>query len=218
MRPEKLAEPMDGPTLEWMRRQSAKYQAVVTGSLIIAENGKFYNRLLWVKPDGSFEFYSKRHLFRMAGEDKHYDFGRGRIIPELFGWRICPLICYDLRFPVWCRNQWRMIDGMLVPDYDVLLFVANWPERRSHAWKTLLMARAMENLSYVVGVNRIGNDGNFVFHSGDSAIIDFKGEPVKSAIFASEDIISARLSHQLISEFRQSFPAGLDADVFYIAH
>jgi omega-amidase len=214
MRAEKLGEPMDGPTLAWMQRKAAKTKAVVTGSFIVEEKGSYFNRLLWVRPDGSYEYYNKRHLFRMAGEDKHFSAGDKKLIVELNGWKVCPLVCYDLRFPVWSRNRWTSEGNSLVADYDLLLYVANWPERRAHAWKTLLMARAMENLCYVVGLNRIGNDGHFTFHAGESAIIDFKGEIVKSAIFAKEEIISSNLSAQLLEEFRKSFPAGMDADPF----
>lgn len=214
MNPAKLAEKTEGETLAWMRAQSAKTGAVITGSFIASEGEKYFNRLLWVRPDGTYERYDKRHLFRMAGEEKKYEAGKERIIVELQGWKICPLVCYDLRFPAWSRNHWTNESGELRADYDLLIYVANWPERRAHPWKTLLMARAIENLSYVIGVNRIGNDGNFIFHSGDSAIIDFKGEHLKSAIFAKEEIISASLSYQQLAEFRSAFPAGMDADAF----
>jgi omega-amidase len=210
----KLAEAANGPTLEWMRAKAAKYNSVITGTYIAEENGNYFNRLLWVRPDGTFEQYDKRHLFRMVGEDKVFAAGEKKLIVDLHGWKVCPMVCYDLRFPVWSRNRWDKQDNELVADYDLLIYVANWPERRSHPWKTLLMARAMENISYVVGLNRIGNDGNFIFHSGDSAIVDFKGEHLKSAIFAKEDIISATLSWQSLAEFRTAFPAGMDADAF----
>ena len=214
MNPAKLAEPANGPTLAWMQEQSQRLNAVITGSIIAEDKGKFYNRLLWVKPDGSFAHYDKRHLFRMAGEEQKFAFGEEKLIVDLHGWKICPLVCYDLRFPVWSRNRWKKADGALVADYDVLIYVANWPERRNHPWKTLLMARAIENQSYVIGVNRVGNDGNFMFHSGDSAIIDFKGEHLKSAVIGREEILTATLSSQLLNEFRASFPAGMDADDF----
>lgn len=214
MNPAKLAEPANGPTLAWMRVQAAKHNAVITGSFIAEEGGNYFNRLLWVRPDGTFEQYDKRHLFRLAGEEKVFAAGDKKLIVDLHGWKVCPLVCYDLRFPVWSRNRWKYEGGELSADYDLLIYVANWPERRSHPWKTLLMARAIENLSYVVGLNRIGNDGNFIFHSGESAIIDFKGEPLKSAIFAKEDIVTVTLTWQALAEFRTAFPAGMDGDEF----
>jgi predicted amidohydrolase len=214
MHPKKFAEPMDGPTLGWMQRQASLYNTVVTGSFIAEEGGNYFNRLLWVRPDGTYVHYDKRHLFRLAGEEKQYVAGTEKIIVDLHGWKVCPLICYDLRFPVWSRNRWKNDVGHLTADYDLLLYVANWPERRSKVWKTLLMARAMENNSYVVGVNRVGNDGDNVMHAGESAIIDFKGEHLKTAIIAREEIISDKLSYQLLTEFRKSFPAGMDADNF----
>lgn len=216
MNPSKLAEKMDGPTLAWMQEQARRRNVVITGSVIIEENEKYYNRLLWVRPDGTFEQYDKRHLFRLAGEEKQFAFSEKKLIVDLHGWKICPLVCYDLRFPVWSRNRWKKEGETLVADYDALIFVANWPERRSHPWKTLLMARAIENQSYVVGLNRVGNDGNFFFHSGDSAIIDFKGEHLKTAVIGREEIITATLSWQLLAEFRAGFPAGMDADRFQL--
>jgi len=214
MNAQKLAEPTDGPTLAWMQKQASVLNAVVTGSFIAEDKGKFFNRLMWVRPDGTFAHYDKRHLFRMAGEEKIYSPGEKKIIVDLHGWKVCPLVCYDLRFPVWSRNRWTKTETDLVADYDLLIYVANWPERRVLAWKTLLMARAMENISYVVGVNRIGNDGNNIFHSGDSAILDFKGASIKNAVISREEIISDKLSYQLLKEFRTSFPAGMDADNF----
>ena len=212
MQPRKLAEQENGPTLDWMRREASLLQASITGSVIIEEDGLFFNRLFWVRPDGSYEKYDKRHLFRMAGEDRHYAAGQKRIVVNLHGWSVCPLVCYDLRFPAWSRNRWRQEQNGLAAEYDLLLYIANWPEVRSHAWKTLLMARAIENLSYVVGLNRVGNDANNIYHSGDSAIINFRGEPEKTAIIGREEIITEKLSWQLLMEFRQRFPAGMDAD------
>ena len=217
MNPTKLAEKTDGPTLAWMREQAARLNAVITGSIIAEEGGNYFNRLLWVRPDGSFEQYDKRHLFRMGNEDQHYAAGLKKIIVDLHGWKICPLVCYDLRFPVWSRNRWKKENGKLIADYDVLLYVANWPERRAHPWKTLLMARAIENNAYVIGLNRVGNDGNFMYHSGDSAIIDYKGDHLKTAVMGREEIITTTLSYQLLAEFRAAFPAGLDADEFTIS-
>jgi omega-amidase len=217
MQPKKFAETMDGPTLAWMQLQAMTWNTVVTGSYIVEEAGNYYNRLFWVRPDGSYVHYDKRHLFRLAGEEKHYVAGTKKIIVDLHGWKVCPLVCYDLRFPVWSRNRWKNIEGHLTADYDLLVYVANWPERRSKVWKALLMARAMENNSYVIGVNRVGNDGDNIMHAGESAIIDFKGEPLKTGIIAREEIISEKLSYQQLTEFRKSFPAGLDADEFTLA-
>lgn len=214
MNPAKFAEKNNGPTFEWMQAKAAKLNAVICGSFMTETDGKYFNSLLWVRPDGTFEQYNKRHLFRMAGEDKVFDAGDSKRIIDLHGWKVCPLVCYDLRFPVWSRNRWTQNGTELTADYDLLIYVANWPERRSHPWKTLLMARAIENNAYVIGLNRIGNDGNFIFHSGDSAIIDFKGEHLKSAIFANEEIISATLTYQQLADFRTAFPAGMDADDF----
>ncbi len=216
MNPLKLGEPTDGPTLEWMRKQASTYNTVVTGSFIAYEDGNYYNRLLWVRPDGSYEQYDKRHLFRLAGEEKKFTAGTKKLIVNLHGWNVCPLVCYDLRFPVWSRNRWTIQDDHMVSDYDLLLYVANWPERRSIAWKTLLMARAIENLSYVVGLNRIGNDGDNVLYTGDSAIIDFKGDHIKSAIISRDEIISEKLSYRELFDFRTRFPAGMDGDEFRI--
>ena len=165
------AEPMNFTTMKWMKQQAAQTGAVVTGSCIIKEKGHYFNRLLWVEPNGEVDTYDKRHLFRMAKEDETFTMGQTRIVKEWKGWRICPLICYDLRFPVWSRNE-QLEDGM---DYDLLLYVANWPAARISAWDTLLQARAIENLSYVVGVNRVGEDENGKTYNGHSLIVDQKG-------------------------------------------
>ena len=209
-----IAEPMKMTSFRWMQQMAAQTGAVVTGSYVVQEGGAFFNRLFWVEPNGSFDTYDKRHLFRMAGEDQTYTAGSQRIVKEWKGWRICPLICYDLRFPVWSRNR-IIADSPLQLDYDLLIYVANWPAVRRNPWNTLLQARAIENLSYVVGVNRVGADGNGVPHSGDSAIIDFKGE----VLFRETD---KEITHQqtlLLDElraFRTKFPAYLDADEFSI--
>jgi predicted amidohydrolase len=182
---------------------------MLTGSIIIEEDNKFYNRLLWVLPNGQVAYYNKRHLFAFAGEDKAYTPGNKRLIAQVNGWKICLQICYDLRFPVWSRKQ--------TPDeYDILLYVANWPERRNHAWKTLLCARAIENQSYVVGVNRVGKDGHQINHSGDSMIIDPMGQVLyyKSS---DEDIVYMELEKEVVVEARERFPFGKDADGFTIA-
>ncbi|MEM1328512.1 MAG: amidohydrolase [Bacteroidota bacterium] len=162
-----LAESMDGKSVAWMAQQSEKYDAAVVGSLIIQENDKYYNRLIFMRPDGTLDRYDKRHLFGMAGEDETYTAGMTRLQVEWRGWQICPLICYDLRFPVWSRNT---------SDYDLLLYIANWPMTRSFHWKSLLIARAIENQSFTIGVNCVGKDGNGYLYSGDSTIISPAGE------------------------------------------
>lgn len=212
----KLAEPSNGPTLNWMRALAGLKNAAITGSIIVEENGLFFNRMYWVNPDGTSFHYDKRHLFRMAGEDRFYAPGRQRLIIEYNNWKICLMVCYDLRFPVWSRNRFRNIEGTMDAEYDLLIYVANWPERRSHAWKTLLMARAIENQAYVIGVNRVGNDVNFIYHSGDSGVYNFKGEVITTGIISAEEIVNASLSMQDLLDFRKAFPTGLDADHFAI--
>lgn len=203
----KMAEPMNLTAFKWMRQQAKQTGAVIAGSVIIKEGENFFNRLLWMTPEGQFSHYDKRHLFRMAGEDKIYSSGLSKIIPEIKGWKILPLICYDLRFPVWSRN--------VNNSFDLLLYVANWPAPRRHAWNTLLKARAIENLCYVAGLNRIGEDGKGLQYSGDSAIIDFKGEELYS-FGEKEQHQTLTLSHTALKEFRDKFPAYLDADGFSI--
>jgi omega-amidase len=205
MEASQLAEEAEGPTLQWMREQAAKHQAVITGSVIVREGENYFNRLFWVRPEGTYEHYNKRHLFRMAKEHHTYTPGSEKLLVELKGWNICPLVCYDLRFPVWSRNK----DSQ----YDLLLYVANWPKPRSSAWSILLQARAIENLAYVVGVNRVGTDGNGNPYSGDSAIIHPKGYKLLETTEA-EGMHTITLSKQELDDFREAFPAHLDADDF----
>ncbi len=210
-----VAEPMNLTTVRWLKQMAAQTGAVVTGSYIVQEKGQYFNRLIWMQPDGQFDTYDKRHLFRMAGEDTVYSAGTSRLVKEWKGWRICPLICYDLRFPVWSRNQQA---GPNATDfaYDLLLYVANWPAARRNAWNVLLQARAIENLSYVVGVNRVGEDGNGHPYSGDSAVIDYKGD----VLFHQTDteiVHQQTLSLDELSAFRAKFPANLDADSFTLS-
>jgi predicted amidohydrolase len=202
-----LAEPMNFRVFKWMKQQAAQTKAIVTGSVIIQEKGKFYNRLLWMEPDGSYSVYDKRHLFRMAGEEQIYSAGTDRIIKEVKGWRILPLICYDLRFPVWSRNVNNA--------YDMLIYVANWPSVRSLAWKTLLQARAIENISYVIGVNRIGEDANGLEYSGDSLVVNFKGDFLHNSENRDE-IYTHTFKKEELETFRRKFPTYLDADFFRI--
>ncbi|RPH58038.1 MAG: amidohydrolase [Burkholderiales bacterium] len=199
-----LAEDMDGPTVDWMREEAAALGCVIAGSLIVRDGGRCYNRLVWARPDGSLEHYDKRHLFRLAGEQEHYAAGTRRLVVTLKGWRVCPMICYDLRFPVWSRSR---------GDYDLLLYVANWPQRRALAWSALLRARAIENQSYVVGVNRIGKDGNGTAYAGDSVAVDFLGQPLSSE-GGGDRVETAVLDLESLRACRDSFPAHLDADRF----
>jgi omega-amidase len=241
-----VAEPMNFTTFKWMKQQAKQAQAVVMGSFIVKEGENIYNRLLWMRPDGSYETYDKRHLFRMGGENNHFAGGTERLIVELKGWRICPLICYDLRFPVWSRNVLkeevrqetggkevgRNGDGIqeieegnthdlrphtsyLSLDYDLLIYVANWPAVRSQVWDILLQARAIENQSYCIGVNRVGRDGMDLDYSGNSAVIDFKGNQTFYQK-DSEIIHNQILSKKELEDFRTKFPAYLDADFFSV--
>lgn len=207
MAPERLAEPMDGPSVKWMKDMAAKYRCILTGSLIIEEEGNYYNRLLWVQPNGQLGYYDKRHLFGYGDEDKHYTPGSKRLIAQVNGWRICLLICYDLRFPVWARNQ----DA----EYDAIIYVANWPERRSLAWKTLLQARAIENMSYVVGVNRVGVDGKDIAYSGDSSVFGPLGEMLWQQT-GSEAVHTVTLDKETLTNARHHFPFLNDADKFLL--
>ena len=208
MRPEVLAETMDGPTVSWMRRIAIENKLVVSGSVIIEDNGEYFNRLIWMLPNGQHGIYDKRHRFAFAGEDEYYSAGSRRLIASVNGWKLNLLVCYDLRFPVWARQQQP-------GEYDVLVYVANWPERRNHAWKTLLQARAIENQCYVVGVNRVGNDGNNIYYSGDSMVIDPLGETLYHKVHA-EDIYTHPLSKDKLEEVRSKFPFWKDADTFRI--
>ena len=198
-----LAEDLEGPTLAWMRDMAQQLRAHITGSVIIREDGVFFNRLLWVQPDGAFHTYDKRHLFRMSDEHNVYAAGREVLTVTLKGWRLRPFICYDLRFPIWCRNRRQA--------YDLAVFVANWPAARASHWRTLLRARAIENQSYVVGVNRVGTDGNGLTYCGDSTIIDPQGA-VRYHAEDREDIATLTLSRQDLDDYREAFPAWKDAE------
>jgi len=213
MQPERLAEKMDGETIEWMKMLSNKNSIVLTGSVMIEENGKFYNRLLWVLPNGQLGYYDKRHLFAYAEEDQHYSPGKKRLIASVKGWKINLQVCYDLRFPVWARQSFDSDQDNA--EYDVLIYVANWPERRSHAWKTLLCARAIENQCYVIGVNRVGDDGKNIHYSGNSLVIDPMGQ-VLYHMAEEEDINTITLSKEKLEEARTKFPFLHDADDFTI--
>lgn len=212
MLPEGKAEEMEGATQTWMQTLAAELDAVVVGSLIVEENGQFFNRLLAVGPEGLLTRYDKRHLFRMAGEDENYASGQQSSVFEVKGWRINPLVCYDLRFPVWSRNTSSELPRL---NYDVLLYVANWPEVRVSHWKTLLKARAIENQAYCLGVNRVGTDGNGVVYSGDSAAIDYMGTVLATATREAK-LLNVSLDWKGLERYREKFPVWQDADPFRI--
>ena len=202
---ENLAEKMNGKTMKWMVEQAKKYKSVITGSIIIKEKNKYYNRLIWMRPNGTHEYYDKKHLFGLGEEDKHYTAGSKKLFVELKGWKICPAICYDLRFPIWLRNTNE--------EYDMLLIVANWPERRSLHWRSLIPARAIENQAFVVAVNRVGHDGNEVYHSGDSMCIDPNGKVIYYKP-NDEDLYTFTINKNDVTEARSSFPFLKDGDSF----
>jgi len=213
MRPDILAESEPGVGLQWMQKMAMQKNAVITGSISVKEKDSYYNRLYWVEPSGTYQFYNKRHLFRMANEDKHYTAGKEKLITKLNTWNVCPMVCYDLRFPVFSRN--RCINGIW--DYDVLIYVANWPAARAYPWKQLLIARAIENQCYVIGVNRVGDDGNGIAHSGNSCVINPRGEIISEIPPNEEKVENLCLDRTALDEFRKIFPVGLDADGFEIS-
>lgn len=213
MKPEQLAEKMDGPAVQWMKKLAASKKIILTGSLIIEDEGNYFNRLIWMLPNGQYGYYDKRHLFAYGEEDKHYAAGSKRLIASVNGWKINLMVCYDLRFPVWSRQQFDEEQNF---EYDVLIYVANWPERRNLAWKSLLRARAIENQCYVIGVNRVGNDGNDIYHSGDSMVIDPLGEILYEKAH-EEDVFTIQLSKERLKEVREKFQFWRDADEFEIS-
>jgi omega-amidase len=208
-----LAEPMNFHTTKWMKNMASKTGALILGSIIIKEGNSFFNRLIWMQPDGVHKTYDKRHLFRMGEEDKVYTSGNTLLIGEWKGWKICPLVCYDLRFPVWSRNRFNKKTQSL--DYDLLVYVANWPAIRSKHWQTLLKTRAIENQSFVVGANRVGADGKGILYDGHSVVISPKGETMIESI-GEETIQTLELNKQELTDWRAKFPAYLDADDFKI--
>lgn len=199
-----LAETMDGATVNWMRSQARELDAAIYGSVIITEGGKTYNRGIFVAPDGQLTTYDKRHLFRMAEEFLHYTPGDQRVVVKWRGWRLLLQICYDLRFPVFARNR---------GDYDAILYVANWPELRRYPWSQLLIARAIENQCYVIGVNRVGMDGKGHHYSGDSVSVDPRGDPDQMEA-SKEGVLDVVLHREALEDFRMKFPVGKDADDF----
>lgn len=229
MQPAKLAEPMDGATVHWMKKTAAAKRVVLCGSVIIEENEEYFNRLIWMLPNGQYGLYDKRHLFAYAGEHEQYSPGQKRLIASVKGWKINLQVCYDLRFPVWSRQQMKDSaddaedsslqlnnePGPLLPEYDLLIYVANWPERRNHAWKTLLQARAIENQCYTAGVNRVGEDGNGYYHSGDSMIVDPLGEVLYTKAH-EEEVFTCTLEKEKLEAVRNKMPFLDDADAFHI--
>lgn len=206
MEVERAAEPAGGPTTAWLQRLADQVGAVVAGSVITSEQGSYYNRLLWAEPGGRLRHYDKRHLFRMAGEHEHFTPGRAAWTVEWRGFKVCPLVCYDLRFPVFSRRRAEL-------DYDLLIYVANWPAARSYAWRQLLVARAIENQAFVAGVNRVGEDGSGIAHQGDSRVCDFLGQPLAD-LLDGPSVHTVELDLGALRAFRERFPAHLDADRF----
>ena len=211
MQPALFAETMEGETVQWMKEIAETNKIIVTGSIIIEVDGKYYNRLIWMLPNGQLGYYDKHHLFAFGEEDKHYTAGNKRLIASVKGWKINLMICYDLRFPVWSRQQITETEN----EYDLLIYVANWPERRIHAWKTLLCARAIENQCYVAGVNRVGKDNKNIYHSGNSLVIDPLGQ-VLYHMADEEDVFTITLQKEDLDKARTQFPFWKDADVFTI--
>ncbi len=210
----KLAQSMDGVLVKAISKWAKQYGSAIIGSFICQEYGKYFNRLLFVHPDGKIEKYDKRHLFRMANEADYFSPGTERLIVNYKGWRIMPLVCYDLRFPVWSRNQFKLdVEGHCQSEYDLLIYVANWPKARVGAWDKLLLARAIENQAYVMGVNRTGFDGNHIAYNGHSTVINPKGEYLNEP-FESMGIQTALLRKDSLEEFSAKFPVGRDADRF----
>ncbi len=211
MVPELFAETMEGETIAWMKERAENNKIIITGSLIIEEDGQYFNRLIWMLPNGEMGHYDKRHLFGYGDEDKHYTAGNKRLIASVKGWRINLQVCYDLRFPVWSRQQSTSAES----EYDLLIYVANWPERRSHAWKTLLCARAIENQCFVAGVNRVGKDNKNVYYSGNSLVIDPLGQ-VLYHMADEENVFTITLQKEEVDKVRTQFPFWKDADAFTI--
>ncbi len=208
MKPETYAESADGATRAWLLEQARLLDAAVGGSVAVIDDGRYYNRFMLALPDGLTYWYDKRHLFRMGGEHRHYSAGDHALIVEWRGIRLCPLVCYDLRFPVWSRRRPEL-------EYDLVIYAANWPAARRFAWSTLLRARAIENQAFVAGVNRVGDDGNGVAHLGDSVVLDFTGQPLVE-LNDTAQVVTLPLDLDALRAWRDKFPAQLDADAFIL--
>ncbi|MBN8702583.1 MAG: amidohydrolase [Bacteroidetes bacterium] len=214
-----VAEDMRGESVTWMKKIAKEKNCTICGSLVIKENSGFYNRLVVVDENENIHYYDKKHLFRMSEENNVYTPGNKPLTIRIKGWNVRFFVCYDLRFPIWCRNKFttdtKSIESI---EYDLAVFVANWPERRSIAWKTLLQARAIENHCYVVGVNRIGSDGNNIPYSGDSAVLNFLGERVSNTKPHENSVETVELSREKLTEYRTNFPVWMDADSFTLSN
>ena len=210
--PNNFAETLNGKTISWLKQKASEKNCVITGSILIEENKKFYNCLIWMPADGKFKMYNKRHVFHLGEESDLISPGKEKLIVELKGWKICPMICFDLRFPVWSKNCF--INNTF--EYDLLVYVANWPAQRSYPWKQLLISRAIENLSYLVGVNRIGTDGEKNNYSGDSAVINPAGKIISNINPGKEQTETIKLSYKNLNQFRNNFNVGYDWDNFEI--
>ncbi|MCB0528194.1 MAG: nitrilase family protein [Saprospiraceae bacterium] len=220
-----LAEPMDGPTVAWMQEQASRLDAALAGSFICRENDRYYNRLVFMRPGGQFDFYDKKHLFSLAEEHIFFSAGNKQLVVEWRGWRIRPLVCYDLRFPVWSATQGFSAaekaaaesreQAMMRDETSLLLYVANWPARRSHHWRSLLTARAVENQAFVAGVNIVGKDGNGLEYTGHSSIIDYSGQPI-AEISGAEGVFTAELSLEDMRQYRRQLPFLPDGDLFQL--
>lgn len=210
--PRQFAETTEGPTLRWMRETAKEKDAVICGTFLLEVEGKYRNALVWMRPDGSYELYFKRHPFSIGGEDLLVEKGEDQLVVELKGWKIRPMVCYDLRFPVWARNHFA--DGN--HEYDLGLYLANFPDSRMVVWNTLLVARAIENQAYFVGVNRIGDDPNGLHYSGESQVVNARGEVVSSIVPYQEGVAHCTLDYDNLQQFRQKFPLGPDWDSFTI--
>ncbi len=203
-----MAESGESETIEWMREKARVFESVITGSIIFKDQNRFYNRLIWMNPDGRWQYYDKRHLFVMGGESKHYSPGKNRLIADLYGWKVYPLICYDLRFPVWSRN---------CDEYDLLIYIASWPASRRIVWDTLLRARAIENQAYVCGVNRIGKDNDGIIYNGGTTLIDPKGNEISLFTDNEEETGVQEISMPVLKKFRKNFPVLKDRDNFSLS-
>ena len=204
MNPKSIAEPMNGKTMTWLMNQAISADAVVTGSFIATENGQYFNRLIWMQPDGQYSTYDKKHLFTLAKEHESYTAGTERLLVDYKGWKICPLICYDLRFPIWSRNN---------VGYDLLIYMASWPTPRINAWTSLLTGRAIENQVYTIGVNRIGEDKNQLNYSGASSVVDYTGKSLYCT-YDQEDVFTTELNFEKQKTFRQKLNFLADQDEF----
>jgi len=207
-----IAESMEGETVKWMQKIATQHKLALMGSVVIEEAGKYYNRLIWINRLGDISFYDKRHLFTYGGEHHHFSAGNQKLVVDLYGWKICPLVCYDLRFPVWSKNTIQ--EGAYA--YDLLIYIANWPSVRAHAFRQLLIARSIENQAYVVGVNRVGVDGKGLYYQGNSTVLDFNGNHITEITADVETFEIVTISNSSLQKARESFPVGNDWDGFQI--